>query len=113
MILFTALLLIFIYLKIARVHKKEESMTLLFIIQYMLVLVSMIFIFTTAFTTYSWYTVILVSLLFFIISALFVTLIQLGIFVDGKPLFGLSRLYRYLPVLTRSSMLLSLVLVYV
>lgn len=100
MLQFTALLLVFVYFKIARVHKKEETMTTAFIVQHIIVLLASLFLFYHAFMTYSWYTVVLLSLLFFIMASLMVTVIQLGIFVEGKPLFGLSRLYKYLPLLT-------------
>lgn len=113
MLQFISLLLVFIYFKIARVYQKEESINALVIIQHLMVFIASLFLFYSAFMMYSWYIVIILSLLFFIVAGLLITAIQLGIFVDGKPLFGLSKLYRYLPILTGSIVLLSLVLVYV
>ena len=99
MITFTTLFLVFIYFKIARVHKKEEKLSGRFILMHALVGVSALFLLIDAFSMYEWYTVFVVALLFFIAAALLITVIQLGIFVEGKPLLGMSTVYTYLPLL--------------
>jgi hypothetical protein len=38
-------------------------------------------------------------LLFFVLAALNVTAVQLGIFKDGKPMLGITRLYGMIPVI--------------
>jgi len=92
--------LFFIYLKIARVHKKEEKLSALMILQHVLVSMAMTGTYFYGFSHLSWYLVVLTSLIFFIIAALIVTVVQLGIFVDGKPQFGISTFYKFLPLLT-------------
>jgi len=92
--------LFFVYLKIARVHKKEEKLNALLIIQHILVLISALSIYFYGFTHLSWYIVLLTSLIFFIVAALIVTVVQLGIFIDGKPQFGISKLYKFIPLLS-------------
>lgn len=87
-------------MKIARVHKKEEKLNALIISQHILVVLSAISIYYYGFTNLSLYLVLLTSLVFFILAALLVTVVQLGIFIDGKPQFGISTIYKYLPVLT-------------
>ena len=105
---FTTLLLVFIYFKIARVHKKEETLGVLFKVMHILVAISILFLFSHAFLTYEWYIVVGLSLLFFIVAALAVTVIQLGIFVEGKPLLGMSTVYKYMPMLVGSILFLTI-----
>ncbi len=110
MLFFLALFLVFLYFKVARIHKKEEKGTPLVYLQHFLVGFSAIGIFLYGFTHFSWYIVLISSLVFFIIAALIITAIQLGIFIDGKPQFGISKFYKLLPVLTLSVMILSAIL---
>jgi phosphatidylglycerophosphate synthase len=97
---FIIIFLILFYFKIARVYRKEERVTQAIVLQHAIVGVSAFFTFSYAFMHFSWWIVLLISFLSFIVSALIVTAIQLGIFVEGKPLFGVSLLYKYLPFLT-------------
>ena len=110
MLFYPALFLLFVYFKIARIHKKEEKSTLVMNIQHILVVLSALSLFAYGFTHQSWYLVILVSFVFFIISALLITAVQLGVFIDGKPQFGISKVYKFLPALTLSIMALSAIL---
>jgi len=102
------LFLLFVYFKIARVHKKEEKMTPLFITQHLIIALSSISVYIYGLNHISWYIVLLLSLLYFIISALIVTAIQIGVFVDGKPQFGISKIYKILPIITLSIVVLSI-----
>jgi len=110
MLFYPTLFLLFLYFKIARIHKKEEKSTLVMNLQHMLVLLSALSLFGYGFTHQSWYLVILISFVFFIIAALLVTAVQLGVFIDGKPQFGISKVYKFLPALTLSIMALSAIL---
>ncbi len=110
MLFYSTLFLLFLYFKIARIHKKEEKSTLVMNLQHILVLLSALSLFSYGFTHQSWYLVILVSFVFFIIAALLVTAVQLGVFIDGKPQFGISKVYKFLPALTLSIMALSAIL---
>ena len=102
--------LIFIYFKIARVHNKEERLTLLWKVQHILVLIVTIFTYTYAVNHMAWYMLFLVSFLSFIIAAMLITAVQLGIFVDGKPIFGMNKVYKYTIYLTLLLSLLCMLL---
>ena len=110
MLFYPTLFLLFLYFKIARIHKKEEKSTLMMNLQHILVFLSALTLFGYGFTHQNWYIVILVSFVFFIISALLITAVQLGIFIDGKPQFGISKIYIFLPALTLSIVSLSAIL---
>ena len=100
--IYLSILLIFIYFKIARVHYKEEELTPLWIVQHVVVLMVSVLIFVYAFEHMSWYVLAGVSFVSFIAAAMLVTAVQLGIFIDGKPLFGMKVVYqnsRYLVLL--------------
>lgn len=110
MLFYLSSLLIFIYFKIARVHKKEEILKLPVLLQHILVALSAFVVYYYGFTQISWYLVLLSSLIFFILAALMITAVQLGIFVDGKPQLGISSIYKYLPVLTSLIIALSAII---
>ena len=94
MMLYIMLPLIFLYFKIARVHKKEEKLNLFWKIQHILVFIVALLTFVYAINHMEWYVLVLVSLLSFIIAGILITAVQLGIFVDGKPLFGMHKVYK-------------------
>jgi hypothetical protein len=110
MLFYPTIFLFFIYLKIARVHKKEEKLTNIVLIQHFLVILSALSSFSYGFVNLDWYMVVLSSFIFFIIAALVVTAVQLGIFIDGKPQFGISKVYSFLPLLTAIIISLSAIL---
>ena len=99
MLNYLTLFLLFLYFKVARVHKKEEKFTRLLYAQHILVSIAAIALFMQCFETFSWFAVLSISFFFFIISALIVTAVQLGIFVDGKPIIGIGKLYKLMPFL--------------
>jgi len=99
MLFYFALLLSFLYFKIARVYKKEEKSNTNMLIQNVIVLAAVIALFAYGFIHKSWYVVIIVAYLFFILSSLIVSAVQLGIFIDGKPFIKLSHLYKSLAFL--------------
>ena len=96
MLFYIALFFAFLYFKIARVYKKEEKENLNMLIQNVLVLAAVIALFVYGFMHETWYVVIIVSYLFYILAALIVSAIQVGVFVDGKPFVKLSHLYQSL-----------------
>ena len=100
MLFFLSFFFLFLYFKIARVHKKEEKQTTQILAQHTLVALSAFSISIYGLSHLLWYVVILVSFVFFIIAALMITAVQLGIFVDGKPQLRISTVYKFLPVLT-------------
>ena len=100
MLFYLILFLLFLYFKIARVHKRDEKASNKVTIQHVFVFLGFLSTYTYGVLNIQWYFILTASLLFFIIAALIITSFQLGIFVDGKPLFGMSRVYKLLPILT-------------
>ena len=96
MLFYFGLLLAFLYFKIARVYKKEELANINMLIQNVIVLAAVIVLFAYGFMHETWYIVLIVSYLFFILASLMVSAVQLGIFIDGKPFIKLSHLYKSL-----------------
>jgi hypothetical protein len=99
MLFYITLFLIFLYFKIARVHKKEERLTVSTILLHLVVLLSTVSIYIFGFQYHDLVAVLLFSFLFFIIVALMIVTIQLGIFIDGKPLLGINMVYKFMPIL--------------
>jgi len=99
MLFYLALFFSFIYFKIARVYKKEEKSNLNMLVQNVIVLAAVIALFAYGFMHESWYVVLIVSYLFFIMASLLVSAVQLGVFIDGKPFIKISHLYKSLAFL--------------
>ena len=93
------LFLLFLYFKIARVHKKEEKFTTLYYAQHIAVAIAAIALYMYGLSHFSLVAVLGSSVVFFILAALMVTAVQLGIFVDGKPLVSISKIYKMMPFL--------------
>ena len=99
MLFYITLFFAFLYFKIARVHNKEESFSKLILAQHFIVAIAISFLLKYGFNYINIYILIVSMFVCFIVAALFVTAIQLGIFVDGKPTFGKAMLYKYYPIL--------------
>ncbi len=110
MLTFIVLLLIFLYFKIARVHNKQESKSYAIYMQHAIVALSAFFVYQYAFNHYAWYTVFILSFISFIIAGLAITAVQVGIFIEGKPLFGMSFLFKYIYVLTALIVVMTIIL---
>jgi hypothetical protein len=100
--------MIFFYFKLARVHKQGEKLTRVMYAQHILVAISAMALYMQGLEQFSWYMVVGISFIFFIVAALMVAAVQLGIFVDGKPLIGISNLYKVMPFLAGVIAILSL-----
>ena len=96
MLFYLALFFTFIYIKIARVYKKEEKPNFSMLVQNSIVLGAIIALFVYGFLYETWYIVILISYFFFIMASLLVSVVQLGVFIDGKPFIKISHLYKSL-----------------
>ena len=94
MIFYFSLFLAFLYFKIARIYKKEEKSNTNFWVQNVVVALAVTALLTYGFMYESWYMVLLVGYLFFIMASLLVSAVQLGVFIDGKPFIKISHLYR-------------------
>jgi hypothetical protein len=94
MLFYLALFFAFVYFKIARVYKKEELPNRHIMLQNLLVGLAVVVLFDYGFTHLSWYSLIIVSFIFYILAALMVSAVQVGVFIDGKPFVKLSHLYK-------------------
>lgn len=110
MLFYPASFLFFLYFKIARVYKKEEKSNKWMLLQNIVVGMSALSLLLYGFVSIKWYLLLLTSFVFFIMAALVITAIQLGVFIDGKPQFGLSKVYKFLPALTLVIALLSAII---
>jgi hypothetical protein len=100
MLFYLALFFTFLYFKIARVHKKEERPRLSSILlQHLVVGIAILSLLFYGLLYENLYLFIPILFVFATMASLMVTAVQLGIFVDGKPLFGLKHMYKYLPAL--------------
>ena len=108
---YIALFLVFLYFKIARVHKKEEKFTNIIILTHSIVAISSFALLSYGFSNYSWFFVFAISFIFFILAALLVTAVQVGIFVEGKPFIKMSTLHKSMPYLA-AAILVSTIIVY-
>ncbi len=99
MLFYFTLFLLFLYFKLARVHKKEERVHQGIVALHGFVALMALLLYGYGFTHFSLWAVLLVSFLFFIVAALMITAVQVGIFVEGKPLFGMGLLFKLMPFL--------------
>ena len=95
MLFYSTFFLAFLYFKIARVHKKEERLTSLMRIQHLFVGGAIISLLAYGVLYQDLYPFILSAFIFATMASMMITAVQVGIFVDGKPLFGLTQIYRY------------------
>ncbi|MDD2356801.1 MAG: hypothetical protein PHX13_02695 [Thiovulaceae bacterium] len=100
MTFYLALFLAFLYFKIARVYKKEEKTSLLISVQNILVALASIAILLYGVLYVEWYLFVPFIFIFATLVSFMITAIQIGVFVEGKPIFGLTHIYKYLPYLT-------------
>jgi len=94
LLFYFGLLLAFLYFKIARVYKKEEKSNVNMLVQNIIVAVAAVALVAYGLLHGTWYMIILLGFVFFILASLMVSAVQLGIFIDGKPFIKLSHLYR-------------------
>ena len=107
MLFYLALFLAFLYFKIARVHKKEEILTRSIKILHILTgaAITAILVYGTLYI--EWYFFVPFIFIFATMASLMVTTVQLGIFVDGKPLLGIGRVYTFFPLFSVSILFFS------
>jgi len=111
MLFFPTIFLLFLYFKIARVHIKMEKQTFLIKTLHFFVFLSAVLIYEYGFHYINPYAVISVSFIFFVITALMVTAVQVGIFIDGKPLIGIEKVYKnFMPIIGISVILLAILM---
>lgn len=100
MTFYLALFLLFLYFKIARVHNKEENSSTFMRAQNLFVAVCALAVLAYGVLYIQWYLFVPSLFLFATIVSFMITAIQIGVFIEGKPIFGLTHIYKYLPYLT-------------
>jgi len=99
-LLYTIILFIgLLYFKIFRVRRQQEQLTLLQKSEGLISIVALLTLIIFGFMTLPWYEVLIALALSAVMASLIITTVQLGIFIDGKPLFKLSAVYRFMPIL--------------
>lgn len=97
MLFYPTLFLGLLYFKVFRVRRQQEQGALTTTLEAVLANTAIVALIGFGFMAEAWYSVLLAAVLFNIMASLMITAVQLGIFVDGKPLFGLSRAYTLMP----------------
>ncbi len=99
MVFYSALFLAFLYFKIARVYNKEEKSNVNVWILNSIVAFAIGVLIVYGFMHETWYIFLIVSYIFFIVAALIVSAVQLGVFIDGKPFIKISHLFQSLAII--------------
>jgi hypothetical protein len=110
MLFFTTLFIIFFYFKLARVHKKGEIVDNKTYIMHTIVALCAVAIYGYGVNHYSYLSVAMFSFIFFIVAALMITAVQVGVFVEGKPFIGISKLYKFMPIIAGAIAVLTIIL---
>lgn len=100
MLFYTTLFLSLLYFKIFRVRRKQETVGFATRMEGFVTNSVIIALVLFGFLTESWYSMLIVLVLLNIMASLMVTAVQLGIFIDGKPILGISRVFALTPVLS-------------
>jgi len=100
MLFYSALFFSLLYFKIARVHKKEERLSSVFLVQHFIMAAAIVSLLAYGIRYENLYLFVPMLFVFATVASMLITAVQVGIFVDGKPVFGLTQIYRYLPVLS-------------
>jgi len=107
MIFYLCLFLIFFYLKISKVQKNEEKISRFIKIRNLIILIASVLLFISFYKNIALSSIIIFSLLFFILNEILITVIKLGIFIDGKPVLTISKLYSTLNIISLVIILLT------
>jgi hypothetical protein len=87
------------YFKIFRVRRIQEKPTVAAKTEAFFANSALLSLIVYGFMTQTWYLVALAAVLMNIMVSLMIAAVQLGIFVDGKPLLTLSHTYKAMPLL--------------
>jgi len=99
MVYYLTLLFGVFYFKMFRVRRAQERRTSAMTIEAFFANSALLTVVVYGFMTQTWYLVLLAAALMNIMASLMIAAVQLGIFVDGKPLVKLSQTYKMMPVL--------------
>ncbi len=99
MLFYPTLFLSLLYFKIFRVRRQHEKVPFWTHVKGLLTIVfSAALIIVGALDT-PWYILLGAVVVMNIMASLMITTVQLGIFIDGRPLFKISAVYRLMPLL--------------
>lgn len=99
MLFYLTLFLGLLYFKIFRVRRKHEKTAAGTKLEAFFANTALAAIVLFGFVSEPWYLLLIAATGMNIMASLMVTAVQLGIFIDGKPLLGLSQLYKTTPLL--------------
>lgn len=99
MLLYPTLFFGLLYFKIFRVRRQQEKIPFWRNAKGVLTLVATLTLIIFGFLTQSWYAILIAIVLSAVMASLMITTVQLGIFIDGNPLFKISAVYRWMPLL--------------
>ncbi len=102
MLFYLTLFLGVFYFKIFRVRRIQEKKVLSARTEAFFANSALLSLVVYGFMTQAWYLVALAAILMNIMVSLMIAAVQLGIFVDGKPLLKLSHAYKAMPFLALS-----------
>ncbi len=102
MLFYLTLFLGLLYFKVFRVRRKQEKTLFWIKAEGFFTNSAILGLIVFGFMTQTWYIMLIALVLMSIIASLIITAVQLGFFVDGKPIFGISKLYTLMPLLALS-----------
>ena len=108
MTFYLCLFLIFFYFKISRVQKNEEKISKYIKFRNIFIFITSVLLFISFYKTLALFSIIIFSVLFFILNEILITVIKLGIFVNGKPILTISKLYSTLNIISLIIILLTI-----
>lgn len=88
-----------LYFKVFRVRRQQEKLSFWTKVKGILTLTLALALVIFGFATAPWYTILIAIVVMNIMASLMITTVQLGIFIDGRPLFKISAVYRWMPLL--------------
>ena len=107
MLFYLTLFFGFVYFKIFRVRREMEVPTTFENLESLFALSAFIAVVIFGFITMSWYLVLIWAFVFFLMAAVMVSAVQLGMFVDGKPILVISQVYKLMLPLALTIIVLS------
>lgn len=99
MLIYPTLFLSLLYFKIFRVRRKQEKTVFSTKVEAFFSNSAIVALILFGFMTQSWYSMLIAIVVMNIMASLMITAVQLGIFIDGKPIFGISKIYTLAPLL--------------
>ncbi len=99
MLFYVTLFVAILYFKIFRVRRQQEKLGLWSMIEGTVTIFILLALVIFGFMVQSWYEVLIAIVISAVMASLMITTVQLGIFIDGKPLFKLSAIYRLMPLM--------------